>query len=99
MGFEGVLNLAARSLDDRDFLTWLMDMFNPEEMCINVGGGKKLEVTEFAIKCVLGLPSEGSDPPLASEDSAREAYKEVAAPRMSLSPDLPKFTQLKLQRQ
>jgi hypothetical protein len=83
---EGVLNLAARSLDDRDFLTWLMDMFNPEEMCINVGGGKKLEVTEFAIKCVLGLPSEGSDPPLASEDSAKEAYKEVAA---GLFPDEP----------
>jgi hypothetical protein len=28
MGFKGVLNIAARSLEDRDFLTWLMDLFN-----------------------------------------------------------------------
>jgi hypothetical protein len=42
MGFKGVLNIAARSLEDRDFLTWLMDCFNPEMMTIEINGGKKL---------------------------------------------------------
>jgi hypothetical protein len=42
MGFKGVLNIAARSLEDRDFLTWLMDCFNPETMTIEISGGKKL---------------------------------------------------------
>jgi hypothetical protein len=42
MGFKGVLNIAARSLEDRDFLTWLMDRFNPENMTLETSGGKKL---------------------------------------------------------
>jgi hypothetical protein len=42
MGFKGVLNIATRSLEDRDFLTWLMDRFNPENMTLETSGGKKL---------------------------------------------------------
>jgi hypothetical protein len=42
MGFKGVLNIAARSLEDRDFLTWLMDLFNREMMTIEISGGEKL---------------------------------------------------------
>jgi hypothetical protein len=42
MGFKGVLNITARLLEDRDFLTWLMDYFNPENMTLEISGGKKL---------------------------------------------------------
>jgi hypothetical protein len=42
MGFKGVLNIDAHSLEDRDFLTWLMDRFNPENMTLEISGGKKL---------------------------------------------------------
>jgi hypothetical protein len=42
MGFKGVLNIDAHSLEDRDFLTWLMDCFNPENMTLEISGGKKL---------------------------------------------------------
>jgi hypothetical protein len=41
MGFKGVLNIAARSLQDKDFLTWLMDRFNPENMTLQISGEKK----------------------------------------------------------
>jgi hypothetical protein len=40
MDFKGVLNIAAHSLEDRDFLTWLMDRFNPETMTLEISGGK-----------------------------------------------------------
>jgi hypothetical protein len=63
MGFGGILNLAAKSLDNREFLSWLMDWFNPEEMIIEIGGGKSIHVTEYVVKCVFELPSEGQDPP------------------------------------
>jgi hypothetical protein len=42
MGFKGVLNIAARSLEDKDFLTSLMDRFNPENMTLGINDGKKL---------------------------------------------------------
>jgi hypothetical protein len=41
MGFKGVLNIAAHSLQDKDFLTWLMDRFNPENMTLQISGEKK----------------------------------------------------------
>jgi hypothetical protein len=37
MGFGGILRLAAKSLDNRDFLSWLLDRFDPEEMTIQIG--------------------------------------------------------------
>jgi hypothetical protein len=37
MGFGGILCLAAKSLDNRDFLSWLLDRFDPEEMTIQIG--------------------------------------------------------------
>jgi hypothetical protein len=40
MGFKGVLNIATRSLEDRDFLTWLMDRLNLENMTLEISGGK-----------------------------------------------------------
>jgi hypothetical protein len=45
MGFDGILKLAAKSLDDRDFICWLMDQFNLENMVIEIGGGKNIPVT------------------------------------------------------
>jgi hypothetical protein len=36
MGFGGILNLTAKSLDNREFLSWLMDRFNPDEMIIEI---------------------------------------------------------------
>jgi hypothetical protein len=37
MGFKGILRLAAKTLDNRDFLNWLLDRFDPEEMTIQIG--------------------------------------------------------------
>jgi hypothetical protein len=59
MRFGGILNLAAKSLDNRELLSWLMDRFNPEEMIIDIEGGKSIQVTEYSVKCVLELPSQG----------------------------------------
>jgi hypothetical protein len=36
MVFGGILRLAAKSLDNRDFLSWLLDRFDPEEMTIQI---------------------------------------------------------------
>jgi hypothetical protein len=62
MGFGGILNLTAKSLDNREFLSWLMDRFNPDEMIIQIGGGKSIQVTEYAVKCVVKLPSQDRTP-------------------------------------
>jgi hypothetical protein len=86
MGFRGILLLAARSLHNREFLSWLMDRFNPENMMIEIGCGKWIEITENAIRCVLGLPSSGVDPPVLSDDSGKKILKEAAT---RLIPDVP----------
>jgi hypothetical protein len=86
MGFSGVLNIAARSLDHWDFLTWLMDRFNPESMLIIVSGAKRIKIIEHAIKCILGLPSDGRDPPIPSKEAGQKALTKVAA---RLFPDEP----------
>jgi hypothetical protein len=77
MGFGGILNLATRSLDNRDFLSWLMDCFNPIEMTIVIGG-KHLQITENAVRCVFDLPNTGIDPPMPSEDEAKKKLMDVA---------------------
>jgi hypothetical protein len=79
MGFKGVLNIAARSLEDRDFLTWLIDRFNLKNMTLEIDGGKSFEVTEYAIKCVFHLPSKGGDPLFISDSSVKEVLTDVAA--------------------
>jgi hypothetical protein len=40
MGFQGILNITARSLEDRGFLTWLMDRFTRETMTLEISGEK-----------------------------------------------------------
>jgi hypothetical protein len=49
MGFGGILCLAAKSLDNRDFLSWLLDRFDLEEMTIYIGA-KKIHVTKHSVK-------------------------------------------------
>lgn len=82
MGFQGLLDLAADSLDSRDFLDWLMDIFNPETMMLEIGGGKQLPITEHAFSCVMGVPNSGIDPPDPDNDTpaARVALVERLFP-------------------
>jgi hypothetical protein len=58
MGFVGILRLTAKSLDNRELLSWLLDRFDPEDMIIQMGS-KQIRVTEHTVKCVLGLPCKG----------------------------------------
>jgi hypothetical protein len=37
MGFGGILRLAAKSVDNIEFLSWLLDRFDPEDMIIQIG--------------------------------------------------------------
>jgi hypothetical protein len=53
MGFRGILKVAAKSLDDRDFISWLMDCFNMKNMQIEIGEGKLLLIDE-STKHILG---------------------------------------------
>jgi hypothetical protein len=93
MGFKGVLNITARSLEDRDFLTWLMVRFNPENMTLEIGGGKRIEVTEYTIKCVFDMRSEGGYPPFIPDNSTKEAITDVAA-RLFLDESEPKSVEI-----
>jgi hypothetical protein len=63
MGSGRILRLAAKSLDNREFMSWLLDRFDPEDMIIQIGS-KQIWVTEHTVKCVLGLPYNGGDPPM-----------------------------------
>jgi hypothetical protein len=77
MGFGGILRLAAKSLDNRDFLSWLLGRFDPEEMTIQ-SGAKHIRVTEHSVKRVLGLPSEGGHPPMMTDDARKKILMDVA---------------------
>jgi hypothetical protein len=48
MGFGGILCLAVKSFDNRDFLSWLLDRFDLEEMIIQ-NGAKQIHVTEHCV--------------------------------------------------
>jgi hypothetical protein len=92
MGFVVILCHAAKSLDNRDFLSWLLDRFDLEEMTIQIGA-KQIRVTEHSVKCVLGLPSEGKDPPMMNDDAGKKILVDVAA---RLFPDQPSPKDIKI---
>jgi hypothetical protein len=48
-----------------------MDIFNPANMVLARGGARKIEIIEYTIKCVFQIPSKGNDPPLGSDESAK----------------------------
>jgi hypothetical protein len=77
-GFGGILQLAAKLLDNREFLRWLLDRFDLEDMTIQIGA-KQIRVTEHSVKCVFGLPCEGGDPPMITDDAGKNILRDVAA--------------------
>jgi hypothetical protein len=93
IGFGGILNIAARSLDDRDFLMWLMDIFDPENMVLAIGGARKIEITEYAIKCVFQIPSKDNDPPLGSDESAKNILADIV---LCLFPEIAETKRFKI---
>jgi hypothetical protein len=92
MGFVGILRLTAKSLDNRELLSWLLDRFDPEDMIIQMGS-KQIRVTEHTVKCVLGLPCKGGDPPKITDDTGKKILRDVVA---HIFPDqpLPKDTKI-----
>jgi hypothetical protein len=78
MGFGGIMWLAAKLLDNREFLSWLLDRFDLENMIIQIGS-KQIRVTEHTVKCVLGLPCKGGDPPMTTDDAGKKILRDVAA--------------------
>ena len=80
MGFGGLLKLKAKELN-RKATVWLMDIFNPNKMKLQIGGGKEITVDEFAVSCVFGLPNAGVDPPLLTDtirNEGAEIWKELS---------------------
>jgi hypothetical protein len=49
-------------------------------------GTKQICVTEYSVKCVLGLPSEGGNPPMMTDDAGKKILTNVAT---HLFPDQP----------
>jgi hypothetical protein len=64
-------------LDNRDFLSWLLDRFDPEETTIQIGT-QQIRVIKHSVKCVLGLPSEGGDPPMMTDDAGKKILMDIA---------------------
>jgi hypothetical protein len=61
-----------------EFLRWLLDRFDSKDMIIQIGA-KQIQVTEHTIKCVLGLPCKGGDPPMTTDDAGKKILRDVAA--------------------
>jgi hypothetical protein len=66
----------------------LLDRFDLEEMAIQIGA-KQIHVMEHSVKCVLGLPSEGGDPPMMTDDAGKKILMNVVA-RLFLGQSSPK---------
>jgi hypothetical protein len=70
-----------------------MDRFNPENMMVEIGGGKWIEIIENTIKCVMGLPISGVDPPILSDVSGKKILKQVTT---DLLPDVQEPRDIKI---
>jgi hypothetical protein len=70
----------------------LLDKFDPEDMIIQIGA-KQIWVTEYTVKCVLGLPCKGGDPPMTTDDAGKKILRDVAA---RLFPDQPSPKDIKI---
>jgi hypothetical protein len=75
----------AKSLDNREFLSWLLDRLDPEDMTIQVGA-KQIWVSEYNVKVVFGLPCKGGYPPMITDDTGKKILRDVAE---RLFPDQP----------
>jgi hypothetical protein len=49
-------------------------------------GSKQNRVTEHTVKCVLGLPCKGGDPPMITDDAGKKILRDVAT---RIFPDQP----------
>jgi hypothetical protein len=92
MGFGGILWLVAKSLDNREFMSCLLDRFDPEDMTIQVRD-KHIWVTEHSVKCVYGLPRKGGYPLMITYDAGKKILMDVAA---HLFPDQPSPKDIKI---
>jgi hypothetical protein len=89
MGFGGILQLTAKSRDNREFMSWLIDRFDPENMRLDIGEGKQISVTEHSVKCIFELPSKGRDPPPVTNDLGKKLLTNAIA-RLLLDEPSPK---------
>jgi hypothetical protein len=95
MGFGGILQLTTKSLDNREFMSWLMDRFDPENMRLDIREGKQISVTEHSVKCIFELPSKRRDPPPVTDDLGKKLMMNVIA---QLLPDEPSPKDVKVNR-
>jgi hypothetical protein len=86
MGFGGILQLAAKSLDNWEFMSWSMDRFDSENMRIQIGEGKQISVTKHYVRCIFELPSKGRDPPTVTDDLGKKMLTNVIAQLLSEEP-------------
>jgi hypothetical protein len=96
IGFGVILRLAAKSLDNREFLSWLLDRFDPENMAIKIGD-KQIQVIEHNVKCVLDLPCGGGGPPIITDDAGKKILRDVVA-RIFPNQPSPKDTKINSNR-
>ncbi|CAL4907784.1 unnamed protein product [Urochloa decumbens] len=67
LGFGCLLDFNMDQQGSRRLIKWLMDRLDPETMVLDLGGTKKLPITEHVVWCVLGLHRGNLDPPLMTE--------------------------------
>ncbi|CAL5094562.1 unnamed protein product [Urochloa decumbens] len=67
LGFGCLLDFNMDRQGSRRLIKWLMDHLDPETMVLDLGGTKKLPITEHVVWCVLGLHRGNLDPPLTTE--------------------------------
>jgi hypothetical protein len=55
-----------------------MNRFDLADMIIHIGA-KQIWVTEHNARCVFGLPSEGGDPPMITDNTGKKILRDMAA--------------------
>ncbi|TVU19035.1 hypothetical protein EJB05_35161 [Eragrostis curvula] len=63
LGFSCLFDFNMDCQGSRRLIMWLMDHLDPDTMVLDLGGTKKLPITEHVVWCVLGLPRGNMDPP------------------------------------
>uniref|UniRef100_A0A0E0QXF4 Ubiquitin-like protease family profile domain-containing protein n=1 Tax=Oryza rufipogon TaxID=4529 RepID=A0A0E0QXF4_ORYRU len=79
--------MTLNDLEQPDLTCWLMDRTNPKSMTIDISENKKIVITPWMVKTVLGVPLGGDPLQLPDQDIMSDALSDLAI-ELDLPPKL-----------
>uniref|UniRef100_A0A0E0A1C0 Uncharacterized protein n=1 Tax=Oryza glumipatula TaxID=40148 RepID=A0A0E0A1C0_9ORYZ len=78
LGLGELAKMTLNGLEQPDLTCWLMDRTNPKSMTIDISENKKIVITPWKVKTVLGVPLGGDPLQLPDQDIMSDALSDLA---------------------